>query len=207
MIKSVIFDIDGVLLDSFETNLRFYHDLMTYFGHRPPTREGYPALSHLSLWDSIREMTGLESEAEIKKIWEAGKSGKVRYPFELSRMPEEAETVIIALSQKYSLGIVTSRLEQSMFQTEEMKALEKYFKAAVSFEDTAKRKPDPEPLLLAAKKLNIKPEEAVYIGDAESDLGAARAAGMKAIIYSKNIPGADAWTLSFGELPELIKAL
>jgi phosphoglycolate phosphatase-like HAD superfamily hydrolase len=39
MIKAVLFDIDGVLLDSFETNLKFFQDLLTKAGHRPPTRE------------------------------------------------------------------------------------------------------------------------------------------------------------------------
>ena len=42
MIKAVFFDIDGVLLDSFEANLKFYSTLMIKFGFKAPTRENFP---------------------------------------------------------------------------------------------------------------------------------------------------------------------
>ena len=78
----------------------------------------------------------------------------------------------------------------------------------VAYEDTENHKPHPEPLLLAAKSLNVSPEECVYIGDVENDLIAGRAAGMKVIIYAKEaILGADAQTASFKELPQLIQKL
>ena len=40
MIKAVLFDIDGVLLDSFEANFKFYVDLMAVAGYGPPTKDG-----------------------------------------------------------------------------------------------------------------------------------------------------------------------
>lgn len=71
-----------------------------------------------------------------------------------------------------------------------------------------RHKPDPEPLLLAAQKLGVKPEETVYIGDVENDLKAAHAAGMKVILYSKDKPeDADAYATSFEKLPSIIGAL
>ena len=86
--------------------------------------------------------------------------------------------------------------------------MQKYFRVAISYQDTINHKPHPEPLLLATKKLKVEPEESVYIGDVENDIKAGKAAGMKVIIYSKNqFSNADLCTSSFKKLPELIASL
>ena len=55
---------------------------------------------------------------------------------------------------------------------------DKYMETAVLCEDTEKHKPDPEPLLVCLERLGVKPEEAIYVGDATTDMLAARNAGM-----------------------------
>ncbi len=208
MIKAVIFDIDGVLLDSFEANLIFYQNLFTKFGYGAPSREEFPKYFHRAMWDVIKAITRLEDDVEIKKLWDAGKGRDIPYPTELLTMPEGSHEVLEELSKKYLLGIVTSRVRTSVFEAPQLKKLKHLFKTAVAYEDTKEHKPDPEPLLLAAKNLNVLPRECVYVGDVENDLIAGHAAGMKVIIYSKNsVEKADAQTTSFKELPRLIHNL
>lgn len=208
MIKAVVFDIDGVLLNSFEANLKFFQDLMTKVGYRPPTREEFPPIFHLSMMDAIKTLTKSNSDEEIKRIWETGRSRKVKYHLELLTMPERARKVIETLSKKYPLGIVTSRIKESVYEVPALLKLQKYFKVAISYQDTINHKPHPEPLLLACRKLNVSPGEAVYIGDVENDIIAGKAAGMKVIIFSQNqYKDADANTAQFVKLPELIKSL
>jgi pyrophosphatase PpaX len=208
MIKAVIFDIDGVLLDSFEANLKFYQDLMIKAGYRPPTREEFPPIFHLSMMDAIKVLTKSDSEEEIKRIWELGKSRAVEYPMDLLAMPEGTEEVIRILSKNYLLGIVTSRIKESVFEVPKLVKFKDYFKEVVCYQDTVNHKPDPEPLLLAAKKLDISPGEAVYIGDVENDIIAGKAAGMKVVIYSRNqFVTADVCVSEFTKLPEAIKNL
>ncbi|HCB35084.1 MAG: hypothetical protein A2W52_03585 [Candidatus Taylorbacteria bacterium RIFCSPHIGHO2_02_49_25] len=208
VVKAVIFDIDGVLLDSFEANLKFFQNLMKKTGYRPPTRKEFSALFHLSMMDTIRELTESISEEEIKKIWELGRSRKVEYDVERLTMPDTAEEVVKELDKQYLLGIVTSRVKESVYESPKLAKLKRYFKVAVSYQDTANHKPHPEPLLLAAQKLKVQPEECVYIGDVENDVTAARAAGMRVIIYSKNqLNHADARTSSFSKLPRLVASL
>lgn len=205
MIKAVIFDIDGVLLDSFEANLKFFQNLMMVAGYRPPAREEFPALFHLSLMDVIKKLTGSESEEEITRVFKLGESRMANYPIELLDMPNGADKTIKILSKDYLLGIVTSRIRSSVYEAPKLAALKKYFLIAVSYEDTENHKPHPDPLLLAAKKLNVEPGECVYIGDVENDIKAARAAGMKSIVYSgEGISGADCATSDFRAIPELI---
>jgi HAD superfamily hydrolase (TIGR01509 family) len=208
MLKAIIFDIDGVLLDSFEANLKFYQDLMIKAGYRPPTREEFPAIFHFSMMDAIKSLTKSDSEEEIKRIWELGRSREVGYGLDLLTTPEGIEEVLEQLNKDYKLGIVTSRVRESVYEFPKLAKLEKYFKVAVSYQDTTKHKPDPEPLLLAAHKLGVKPEECVYIGDVENDITAARSAGMKVVIYSQNqFNKADASTPLFTELPQMISYL
>lgn len=205
-IKSIIFDIDGVLLDSFEANLKFFQDMMLKFGYRAPTKESYLKVFYLTTRDTIKALTRSVNEEEINKIWEASKNREVPYPNYLLKTPEGLEDVLEGISQSYSLAIVTSRIKESIFEAPQMIKLKKYFPIVISAYDTKLHKPNPEPLLLAAEKLGVKPEECVYIGDAETDILAAKAAGMKMILYSKNkIKGADYITSSFLEIIALIE--
>lgn len=208
MIKAVIFDIDGVLLDSFEANLRFFQSLMTLAGYRPPTRKEFPSLFHLSLMDVIKKLTGSKSEEEIMRVFNLGGSREVSYPIELLNMPDGADEIIKMLSKKYLLGIVTSRIKNSVYEAPKLAMLKKYFKVAVSYEDTGNHKPHPDPLLLAAKKLGVAAAVCVYIGDVENDIRAAHAAGMKSILFSKEkIDGAEVRTPDFKNIPVLIENL
>lgn len=208
MIKAIIFDIDGVLLDSFEANYQFFVSLFTFAGYLPPTREEFPGLFHLSLMDVVKKITKSQSEEEIMRVFNLGESREVAYPLELLNMPDGAAETIKLLAKNYPLGIVTNRVRSSVYEVPQLAALKEYFGATVSYEDTKNHKPHPEPLLLAAEKLGVAPKNCVYIGDVENDIKAARGAGMKCILYAKEkIAGANATTADFNALPEIIKSL
>jgi len=208
MIKAVIFDVDGVLIDSFEANLKFYHDLFIKTGYKAPTREEFLKMFHTTMIDVIRILTKSKDENEVKRIWQMGKDRVVPYPNELLTSPKNYESVIEELKQKYTLAIVTSRVRGGIFKLPQLTKYEDYFKTVVYYDDTVKHKPYPDPLLLAVKRLGIKPNEAVYIGDGDNDIRAAKSAGVKIIIYSKeNLTGANVLTSSFEKLPNLINSL
>ncbi len=208
MIKAVIFDVDGVLVDSLKANFHFFQDLMDKFGHGFMKLEEYSNYFHLHMRDVIKHSTKLDDEVEIDKIWQSGKNREVPYRHELLGSPEFLAETIKNMSESYSLGIATSRTKNYIFTMPHLESLEKYFKISVGYEDTQNHKPHPEPLLLAAEKLGFSPEECVYVGDAETDIIAAKSAGMKSILYSKEkLYGADFNFSSFQELPGIIKSL
>jgi pyrophosphatase PpaX len=208
MIKAIIFDVDGVLIDSFKANLKFFTDLMPKFGYPAPTKEEYMAIFHMPMIDVIKTLSKSQSNEEIEKMYKAGMSREIDYNLLLLKMPDQAKETIQTLSKKYKLGIVTGRIRKSVFEGSDLARLKKCFKVVVAYEDTVNHKPDPEPLLLAAEKLAVFPKECVYIGDAENDIAAARAARMKSILYSKVVStNANAHTSVFAELPKIIETL
>ena len=207
MIKALVFDIDGVLIDSFDANLKFFQDLLSKAGYKPPTKKEYSPIFHLSMLDVIRICTKSSDEKEIKRVWEMGRSRKVKYPILLLKTTKNVEKTIIELSGKYLLGIVTNRMKEGIYKIPVLSRLQKYFQITVAYQDTVNHKPHPDPLLLACKKLGVNPDEAVYVGDAQSDIIAAKAAGMKVIFFSQvTNKNADATTSQFQKLPKLVES-
>ena len=206
MIKAVIFDVDGVLLDSFAANTKFFQDLLVDSGYKKPTKKEVMRIFHTNMLNTIRILTKETSEDKINKIWRKGHT--FPYPNELLKMPSRSKETIIKISGKYKLGIVTSRIKRGIKTFFDLSHTKNYFDVVVTYEDTTKHKPEPEPLLLAAKRLKVKPSEAVYIGDGMSDMIAARAAKMKYIHYSKTkVKGPDLQVKSFREILSTIQQL
>ena len=92
-------------------------------------------------------------------------------------------------------GVVTnkpSRMTIPLFR--ELNLTCKYI---ISGDTLAYRKPSPEPLILACNLMNIKTDDAIYIGDAKRDIEAGRTAGMKTICarygYIKNEDNLESW--------------
>lgn len=208
MIRAVLFDVDGVLLDSLEANWKFFQNLMTAAGYRAPTHEEHAAIFHYSLVDAIKFLTKSNDQAELQRVFELGKSARVDYPVDMVKMSKHAAEILRVLRQRYQLGIVTSRIRDGVFLASGFERFKPLFNAVVTYEDTELHKPHPDPLLHAAKLLSVDPDQTVYVGDAATDLEAGRAAGMHVILYGPNPPlGSDATTNDFRELPALIAAL
>ncbi len=206
MIKAVIFDIDGVLLDSMKANIKFFRDLLEASGYKKPSKKSVSKIFHLSMLDGIKLLTQEKSEKKIEEVWKLGH--KFPYPSNLLKIPNDMPSMIKLLGHKYKLAIVTSRIKRGVDVFFKISKMKKYFVVIVSFENSSKHKPYPEPLLVALRRLKIKSEEAVYIGDAESDMKAAKSAGVKFILYSQNkLSGADIQVNSFKEIPAAIEHL
>ncbi len=208
MIKAILFDIDGVLLDSFDANLDFYQRLMALAGYQGPTREEYIPFFHRPMRDLIAAHTQAESPEEIQRIWEMGCNREGLYDHALLSMPTMTEEIISSLHTSYHLGVVTSRVISGVYTVPALKNLERYFSTLVAYEDTEHHKPHPAPLLLAAQRLACAPPDCVYIGDAPTDMIAAQEAGMQRILFSTTIDIPDVVrATSFTGLPDIIAAL
>jgi pyrophosphatase PpaX len=167
MIKAIIFDADGVLLDNTEIFIREFIETGRKLNLRIPTIPSVRKVFGLTYEDILIRLYG-RKDKKIKETY----SEVIRNRGQ-EKIMENLEYVIKRL--KVRKAIVTSRSLKSLKRN--LKDLIKLFEVVITIEDTEKHKPDPEPILLACKKLGIKPEETVYVGDAVIDYKAAKNAG------------------------------
>ena len=184
-IRGVLFDLDGTLLDT-APDMADTLNALRAEEHLPPLA-----------FSAIRNFVSHGSLALVRLGFEAADPGRfeiLRARFlELYRarltartQPFEGIPALLAALEQSDIpwGIVTNKpgwLTEPLLQ-----GLGLYARAAavVSGDTLAQRKPHPAPLLHAARQLGLEPEACVYVGDAERDVLAARAAGMRALVAS-----------------------
>ena len=126
-----------------------------------------------------------------------------------------ARRVLRWLRARYKLGIVTGGSRLRVRQQIRHFEFAEYFSVCVYSEDTTKKKPHPDPIILALKRLRARPEQCVYVGDAPEDIEMAREAGVHAIGVLGPFPTAarlraakpEALLASLRELPAYLRSL
>ena len=182
MFKCIIFDCDGVLLDTLEANRHFYNAILE--------RLGYPFLSETDL-KIVHAMTVLEafnyvlSPVDALKAPEMAREVDRKIYFDKVRVPDYLYELLARLKIRYKLGIVTNRDARGVKMLAEFGLLD-FFDAIVSSSDVSVPKPNPEGLLKACDLLGSTPAEALYVGDSPSDMQAAQAAGITFVAYNNS---------------------
>jgi pyrophosphatase PpaX len=174
-INTLLFDLDGTLLDSFSVHLEVFKTTFAKFGIQL-SKEDF--LSNYSPnWYKTYEALGLRKEdwAEADALWLKEVENKTALLF--PRVRESLST----LNKYYTLGLVTSgskvRVERDLKAT----GINHFFKSVVTGDDIKTPKPSPESLELALQNLIKQADEAVYIGDSSADFEMAQAAGINFI--------------------------
>jgi len=202
--KAVIFDVDGVLLDSRDANIAWYRAFLA--GHGYDVSDDRLAFGHTAtLRASIAHMTQ-ETDERVDALWDLARA-LPGYPNELLRLPVGASETLKSLADEYPLAIVTSRIREGVDHFFAFSGLQDLFGVVVTYEDYANPKPAPEPLLLACARLGIQPSRAVYVGDAQTDFECAMAAGAHFIAFGGVVVGAENELSSFAALPEMLRGL
>jgi pyrophosphatase PpaX len=92
------------------------------------------------------------------------------------------EDVLVRLHERgRRLGVVTAKRRATVELAFASVPVAHLFETVVGGDETEKHKPDPEPLLLAAKRMGVASTECAYVGDSPFDIRAAKAAGMYAV--------------------------
>jgi HAD superfamily hydrolase (TIGR01509 family) len=174
MLELVIFDADGVLFDSTESNTAYYNAIFAQIGERPMNREEEAAGVFMSA-PQVFELRAAGDDAKIARMREVARTMDATPFFALLRPYPELRTFMLDLKQRYRLALATNR-SATIPGIVDYLGLDGVFDAVASARDRVRPKPAPDILELCMARAGVTPERSVYIGDSETDLLAATAA-------------------------------
>lgn len=175
-LKAVLFDLDGTLIHSVDHIVDCWqHTARTCLGREMTREEILPTLGR-TLYDAFEEIAPGRSE-ELYQVYRAHQV--VTHDTAVTLVDGTKDTLAALKGAGLILGVVTAKKLITAMRGLDLFGLAPFFSVIVTLEDSEKHKPSPEPLLVAAEKLGIAPEKAIYVGDARVDIEAGNAAGMR----------------------------
>lgn len=183
MIKAVIFDLDGTLLDTSDdlgaalNNTLSTHNFpeVSKEKYSPAISNGVNALLKVGFGHALEQFDQVKLRDQVLDYY-ANNIAVYTHCF------SGVETLLTKLTDKgIKVGIMTNKptfLTLPLLQ--KINAL-KDIKVVVCGDTLDEAKPSPKPLLHAAKQLEVEPEQCFYVGDAERDIQAAIAANMRSV--------------------------
>ena len=182
MIKGIIFDLDGTLLNTVDDIKNSLNYVLKENNFPICTLEqvkkslGYGSLSLIK--DSVPTNT---SDILINKVYNEYVDYYTKNNNDLTRPYEDIMTLLKLLkANKYLLAITSNKMQEAVTELNE-NTFEGLIDVAIGERKTLKLKPDPEMLILALEELGLKPNEVIYVGDTEVDLLTAKNANLKSI--------------------------
>ena len=175
---TVLFDLDGTLIDSGAAILAsFHHATETVLGRRYADDVVMASVGGHGIH---RQMAAFDEE-RVDDLVAAYRAHNIELYRDI-RLFAGVEPVLERLRDEgRNLGVVTVKSRMTVELTFELLPLGSYFTVVVNGDDVASHKPDPEGLLAALRQFGTQPADAAYVGDSPFDLQAARAAGMGSI--------------------------
>ena len=179
--KAIIFDMDGVLVDSMPYHAEAWIQAFATAGIEVEKREIYEleGSNHMQTVDIIFRRSGRiptnkdTEELSKKKIDIFNKIEHVR-PF------DGIKELLDELAPKYSLAVVSGSNHNTVHELMDT-FFPGAFKVIIDGDDVKKSKPDPEPYLMAVEKLYVQKEECIVIENAPLGIRSAKSAGLRCI--------------------------
>ena len=175
MFTTIIFDVDGTIIDTEEAILTSLQSTLKKELNIEYKKEELTFALGIPGKDSLKKLNVLDIE-RIESIWS---SNLLSISNDIKVFEQIEEVVNLLGSKQIKLGIVTSKTEQEMTNEFDHYGLSDYFSEIITASHTEKHKPHPEPLLACLEKLDVHKNNAIYIGDSIYDLQCAKSAGVK----------------------------
>ncbi|WP_025116544.1 pyrophosphatase PpaX [Lysinibacillus fusiformis] len=176
-VKALLFDFDGTLLNTNELIIQtFMHVLNERFPGQFSPKDCLKFIGP-SLKQTFNDIAPGEEEALIAKY----RAWNIEHHDELvSQYPDVVSTLEQLKEQGIRLAIVSTKRNDTIDRGLSILGAAHLFDVRIGTDDVKNVKPDPEPVLLALKRLGIDKEYAIMIGDNSHDIEAGHRAGVRA---------------------------
>jgi pyrophosphatase PpaX len=180
---TVLFDLDGTLIDSVDLIVESYQHTFRTHGLPIASREQIVEGIGTPLWTVFGELT--EDRAEIERwIVTYREFNLGHHDQRVSAFPGVVEMIATIGRAGRRMGIVTSKNNAGARRGLALIGVAEHFEVVVGSDDVTNPKPHAEPVHRALADLGAEAHEAVFIGDSHHDVASGRAAGVRTVAVS-----------------------
>lgn len=188
MIKAVIFDMDGVIVDTEPVYYERLHEFFKYNNIHPEIEELNKIVgsSSVDTWDAIQQIWGKELD---KNQYEAAYDEFYKdMPIDFRKIVDQDITFVLdwLTKENYKIALASSSSHSNILEVLEQCNLKHYFHSILSGEMFKQSKPHPEIYLKTAETLEVQPDECLVIEDSTYGIRAGKAAGMYVLAKEDN---------------------
>jgi HAD superfamily hydrolase (TIGR01509 family) len=203
--RAVIFDLDGLLIDSEPLSQEAWRQAARLYGGEmtPGLLQRMLGLRQIEGASLVRETLGLHVSAEVLRVRRNDVFMDL-IPGRIKLMPGARELLEELRRRAIPCGLATSAERRYVTAVLGELRLDDTFAVRVVADDVTRGKPFPDVYLLAAERLGIPPADCLVLEDAPNGVAAAKAAGMSAVA----VPNSDTRSLDLSaadaRLPSLL---
>ena len=197
MIKAILWDNDGLLLDSETVFFELTREVFAEFGFE--LEKEYWGIEYLGKAKRTRQVAhdfGMRPDL-VDRVIELRDSRFLEALHRpISLRPKVRET-LDTLAGRFRMGVVTGSPREKVELMHRSSGLGGYFDVVVTHDDVTETKPHPEPYFAALERLEVKPENSLAVEDSERGLTSAHAAGIPCIVVPNHLTRVQKFELAY----------
>lgn len=182
MAKALLFDFDGTLADTASIIISTFHHSFKLKGIADRTDAEIKATIGLPLFNSYKKLHPELSDEDCNHLVKLYRANYLEVALKnLKAYPHVEEVLKKAKEDGYKMAVVSSKLTSLIELMVHALHFDSYFLAYIGEDQPVRKKPAPDMALLAMKKLGVKPEESIVIGDSPYDIRMGNSAGCQTV--------------------------
>ncbi|MFH1777756.1 MAG: HAD family hydrolase [Candidatus Omnitrophota bacterium] len=179
MIKLIIFDLDGTLIDAYTAIHQSINYTMVRLGY---PRRGYAAVKKAVGWGDRELLKGYVKNTDLKNALKIYREHHRLALLKYAKLLPDVKIVLSRLKRtKYKLAVASNRPQKFSRILLRHLSIGRYFDFVLCGDQLVHGKPHPEILYRIMKKFNIPPSQTLYLGDMTVDVIAGNSAGVRTI--------------------------
>ena len=185
--RGIIFDCDGVIIDSRDANIRFYNLILERLGMAPMGKEAEEYVHSHTVFESIRYIV---PDQIYQKAIEIGKAISYKEVIPYIKLQKGIKGVLEKFIKNGKKCAINTNRTSTMPLILSTFSLENFFDPVVTAEVVNNPKPHPESIFYILNRWNLSPEDVIFIGDSKVDEQTAHNASIDFISYkNENLSG------------------
>jgi phosphoglycolate phosphatase len=200
-VGAIAFDLDGTLLDTVHDLAAAVNALLAELGYAPLAQDVIGTMIGKGMANLVRRALALATDVspdavEDSEVQDALVRYQAHYASRLGHETGPFPGMVEGLTQLAAMGIplavITNKATRFVRPHLAQAGIERFFAVVLGGDDLPTKKPDPGPLLHAAKVFGIPPSRLLMVGDSANDVAAARGAGCPVLVvpygYREGLP-------------------